>query len=374
MGFWSWLLGKRRELEKMEADVRRNPTPGTISALCDMYLQKGEGNNAVETARRAIQRFPDSPKIREMHAKILRLHNQNALNKLQKELENRPQATTYSRLAEIHFAELNDANRALELATDGLEKFPQSEELHMIASKIRQVRYMTDKLAKDGLKCVEHLEAAAQLNPMNYKGNALLAHLLTQAGAYERAQAPLQAILRFAPDDGPARTLLEKLRGVTQASSDLEDLFKALESAGGPSEEAQALADLIPVDTPTVTAVTGRIDAQAAATNIEGFRRMDGAKAAMVMDEQGQVVASFASSGSVAELAQTVFMIYSTSEDSGRRMDIGSFKRGILESPGMRLHLVEAGGHIVAVATGKATRDEVVRASINSFIDSVLRG
>ena len=374
MGWFSWLWNKRRDLEKLEAEVRRNTTPASLAGLADKYMQAGESNNAVETARRAIERFPESPRVRDMHANIMRLHNQQLLNKLQKELETRPQASTYARLADIYYREMHDLNRSLELAREGLAKFPNFEDLHLINGQIRYVRYAADHLTKDGMHCLEHLEAAVKLNPMNYKANAIMARVYTEVGAYDRALPHLDAILKFAPDDSAARTLQTKLRGLQPLGDDLEDLFKAVEAIGGPADATRALASLFPVEYTKGQAPPGRLDVQTAAANITDFRRVDGAKAAIVMDEQGKVIGSFSASGSSAELAEMVWTLYTTSEDSARRMDIGSFNRGSLESPGVRLHMVEAGRHVIAVATAKSTRDESVRIAMNAYIDTVLKG
>jgi tetratricopeptide (TPR) repeat protein len=375
MGWFSWWpWNKRKELEKLEAEVRRNCTPAMLSLLAEKYYQHGEFNNAVECARRSLDRFPDSPRIKEMHAQIMRLHNQNSLSKLQKELEGRrATAETYARLADLYYRDMNDLNRALELANEGLTRFPQSEDLHMITGQIRYVRYQADHLAQDGLKCVEHMEEAVKVNPMNYKALATLARLFTEVGAYDRATQTCASIQRFAPDDAAATTLCTKLQGVEPLGTDLEDLFKTVGAAGGPTPESRALADAFPVEDRQARA-TGRLDPKTAAANITEFRRIDGVRAALVLDEQGKAIGSWAASGSSAEVAELVWNIYCTSEDSGRRMDIGSFKRGILEAPGMRMHLVEAGHHLVAVVSTKAVRDQVIRDSLNSFIDAALRG
>ena len=374
MGWFSWLWNRRRELEKLEAEVRRNTTPAALAVLAEKYMQHGEFNNAVETARRGIERFPESPRVREMHASILRLHNQNLLNKLQKEMETRPTATTYARLADLYYREMHDLNRALELAREGITKFPNHEDLHLINGQIRYVRYAADHLAKDGARCLEHLAEAVKLNPMNYKANSIMARVLVEIGAYDRALPHLEAILKFAPDDGPARTLLTRLKGLKPLGTDLDDLFTTVERNPGPADESRKLAAMFPVEYTKGQAPPGHLDVQTAAANITDFRRVDGAKAALVMDEQGKVIGSFSQSGSSAELAELIWTVYTTSEDSSRRMDIGSFQRGMLESPGMRLHMVEAGRHVIALITAKNTRDEAARAALNSYIDTVLKG
>lgn len=373
MGWFSWLpWNRRRELEKLEAEVRRNMTPAAICTLVDKYQQQGEVNNAIETARRAIDRFPDSPAIRDMHVRVMRLHNQNALNKLHKELETRPTAQTFVRLSELYMKEMNDLNRALELGADGLSRFPDDEDLHLINGWIRLARYQSGRLASDGLKCVEHLEAATRANPMNYKALATLTRLLTEVGAYDRAMIPLNAIMRFAPEDASASSLIGRLQGLPPLGTDLEDLFKTVERSSGPTPENKSLADAFPAEA-TKASLAARVDEALAGQRVADFKRVDGVRAALVMDQGGKVVGSLVQQGSAAELAEVVHAIYAVSEDSSRRMDIGSFKRGILEAPGMRLHMTEAGGHVIAVITTKSTRDEVIRNAMNSFIDSVLK-
>ncbi|KAF0241865.1 MAG: hypothetical protein FD180_4218 [Planctomycetota bacterium] len=373
MGWFSWLpWNKRRDLEKLEAEARKNMSPATLSILAEKYYQSGEYNNAVECVRRAIERFPDSPKVKEVHAQIMRLHNQQTLAKLQKEIETRPKAETYARLADLFYRDMNDLNRALELANEGLEKFPDNEDLHLLTGLIRFVRYQADRLSQDGLKCIEHLEAASRANPMNYKACAMLARMFTEVGAFDRTTVQLNNILRFAPDDEKARRLLDKLRGMEPLGTDLEDLFKSVQ-LGGPNQDCRDLANVFPVEYNKGQAAPARLDSQLAASHVADFKRVEGAKAALVMDESGTVIGSFASSGSSAELAEMIWNIFTGSEDSARRMDIGSFKRGILEAPGMRLHMVEAGGHLIAVVTSKTTRDEIVRSALNAYIDTVLK-
>ena len=134
----------RRRLESLEREVLSNPTPQNMVSLAENYARLGDWSRAEEVAKKAVEKFPDSEKCALTFQYVRKNRFQSEIQELNRSIRTRPQAQQYERLGQIYLSELADKNRALELAQEGLLKFPSSDVLHVVCAQVRMERFHTD--------------------------------------------------------------------------------------------------------------------------------------------------------------------------------------------------------------------------------------
>ena len=175
---------KRRQLNDLEREVLANPTPQNMVSLIERYMAAGDEAKALEVARKAVEKFPNSEKVQTTFQNVRRLQLQGEIAEINKSLRRAPSKAQYERLAAIYHAELGNRTKAFETALEGLAKFPQSDGLHLISGQIRMDRFHTDFIANDFTEAAHHFEKAASINPNNYKSLVCLSRLYAVVGAY----------------------------------------------------------------------------------------------------------------------------------------------------------------------------------------------
>src|SRR5262249_35090376 len=127
---------KRRHLNDLEREVLANPTPQNMVSLIERYMAAGDEAKALEMARKAIEKFPNSEKAQTTYQNVRRLQLQAEITDISKALRRSPGKSLYERLASIYHSELGNRTKAFETALEGLAKFPQSDGLHLISGLI----------------------------------------------------------------------------------------------------------------------------------------------------------------------------------------------------------------------------------------------
>ena len=111
-------------------------------------------------ARKAIEKFPDSEKCALTYQYVRKNQFQSEIQDLNRAVRTKPTAGHYERLAHIYLNELADRSRALEVAQEGLLKFPSSDALHCVCAQVRMERFHSDFLANDTTEAIRHANLA----------------------------------------------------------------------------------------------------------------------------------------------------------------------------------------------------------------------
>lgn len=371
---------RRRDLEDLERQARVNPSPLNFSRLAERCIAFGEMEGALEVIKTAMERFPDSDRVRATYQQIMKTRLQDRIHELQRELETNPTPRAYARLATLYYRDMGDRNKALELCRRGITRFPDNADLHLIDGSVRLDRYHDEWLANDGTKASEHLRRCHSLDPSNYKALLLLGKLYAEVGALGHALEVLENILQFTPEDQVARDGLEKIKSRTGAQApdpgqeDLEALFKQVEKQGGLSAELQQLAEFYQHGSSESELLARSVPPEKVSTLISTFEGTPDLKAAVVIDAKAVPVASLVKDGVEKEqLARLIHQIHQVSQDSSRRMDIGGFIRGTINGPFGKLLLIEVRDYVLGVLGSERARDEQLWRRIESFLDEVAR-
>jgi len=358
---------KRRQLDDLEREVLANPTPQNMVSLVERYMAAGNEGKALEVAKKAVDKFADSEKCQTTYQNVRRLQLQSEIQELNKILRKSPSRSHYERLADIYHKELGNRTKAFETALEGLTKFAKSDGLHMIAGQIRMERFHQDFLANDFTEAVRHFEEAASINANNYKAPVSLARLYAEAGSYYKAKPILEQVLRANPGDEHAEKLLRMVtENLPRAAANLDDALAEIESRRSFSSEGLAVTRIFEhaprASVPQVNPM--KIDAF-----LVGYESMNGYKCASVLTREGACVASH-TRGMVSKERFTQFLqsVYQCSEDASRKMDIGTFVSGELDTPVGKVAMAEWKGYILGLLADPPAKKEDLNAAVDKFV------
>jgi tetratricopeptide (TPR) repeat protein len=359
---------RRRQLDDLEREVLANPTPQNMVSLVERYMAVGDEGKALDVAKKAVEKFPNSEKVQTTFQNVRRLQLQAEIAELNKLLRKSPSRSHYERLADIYHRELGNRTKAFEVTLEGLTKFPSSDGLHQIAGQIRMERFHQDFLQNDFVEAVRHFEKAASTNPGNYKSLVGLARLYAEAGAYYKAKPVLEQVLRANPGDEHAEALLRLVsNNLARAVASLDDALAEVESRRALSPEGQEASKVFEPqsrgsEAPQVN--PAKLDAF-----LVGFETMNGYKCSAVLTRDGACVSAH-TRGLVPKEQFTRFLqdIYQVSEDASRKMDIGTFVSGELDTSIGRVGMAEWKGFIVGILADQPAKKEDLDHAIEKFV------
>jgi thioredoxin-like negative regulator of GroEL len=360
---------RRRQLDDLEREVLANPTPQNMVSLIERYMAAGQEDRALEMAKKAGEKFPNSEKIQVTYQNVRRLQLQAEITEINKALRKGPSRAHYERLADIYHRELQNRTKAFEVALEGLAKFPASDGLHMISGQIRMDRFHQDFVANDFLESVRHFEKAASLNPKNYKAMVSLARLYAEAGAFGKAKPVLQQVLKVNPGDSTAEGVLAIVgQHEGQAAANLDDALADIEGRRAlPAVGLEVAAIFDP------TGARGQAGPSVSPMKIDaflvGYEGMNGYKCSAVLGRDGGFVAGHTRGHVPKErFAQVLQDVYLCSEDGGRKMDIGTFVSGELDTPMGRVEISEWKGYVFGILTELTVKKEEVKKAVDKFV------
>ncbi len=358
---------KRRQLDELEREVLSNPTPQNIVALVERYMAVGDERKALDMAKKAVDKFPDSEKCQTTYQNVRRLQLQSEIQELNKALRKGPTKGHYERLADIYYRELVNRTKAFEVTLEALAKFPNSDGLHMIAAQIRMDRFHQDYLANDFVESVRHFEKAAASNPKNHRAMVSLGRLYAEAGAYYNAKPVLEQALKSSPGDEHAEQLLHLVdANLAEAVPNLDDALAEIESRRALSSkgtESRRIFEPAPRGGAAPQVSPSKIDAF-----LVGFESMNGYKCSSVLTRDGACVAAHTRGIVPRErFTKLIQEIYQCSEEASRKMDIGTFVNGEIETSIGRVILAEWKKFIFGILADQPAKKEDMDAAVEKF-------
>ncbi len=357
---------KRRQLDDLEREVLANPTPQNMVSLVERYMAAGNEDKGLEMARKAVEKFPQSEKCQTTYQNVRKLQLQAEIQDLNKTLRRAPSKSHYERLADIYHRELGNRNKAFETALEGLAKFPNSDGLHMISGQVRMDRFHQDFLANDFVEAVRHFEKAASANPQNYKALVSLGRLYGEAGAYYKAKPVLEQVLRANPGDEHLESLLRLVTSnLARAVPSLDDALAEIESRRALSPEGEEACRIFE---PASRSQAPQVNPAKLDAFLVGFEGMNGYKCSAVLLRDGTCAAAH-TRGMVPKEQFTRFLqeAYACSEDASRKMDIGTFVSGELDTSLGRVALAEWKGYLMGILADQPAKKEDLDAAVQKF-------
>ncbi|MBI2933799.1 MAG: tetratricopeptide repeat protein [Planctomycetes bacterium] len=356
----------RRRLEALEREVLSNPTPQNMVSLAENYARLGDWARAVEVARKAIEKFPDSEKCALTYQYVRKNQFQSEIQELNRSIRTRPQAQHYERLAHIYLTELADKNRALEIAQEGLLKFPSSDVLHCVCAQVRMERFHTDFLGNDGMEAIRHSQLALATNNENATALYCLGRLQAEAGAYDKARPVVENYQRRYPNDDNMKQLLKLIDAhMPESVGDLDDAFVEIETRHGLSPVGM---EMMQIFQPVRSSAAPQISPSKMEAFLRGYDMIHGYKCSAVVAKGGELLASH--SRGLVPSEKFVYLlqrIYQCAEDSSKRMDIGTFINGEIECSLGKVVVSEWKNLVLGILADRPAKREDFRRAIDKF-------
>lgn len=361
------LFDTKKRLDDLERQVQTSPTPVNMVSLIEKYMAAGDEAKALEWARRAVERFPDSEKCAATFENIQKMRLQREIVELNQALRKNPSKTHYEKLASIYLYDLGNRNKAYELALEGVTKFPQSDGLLLICGLVRMDRFHADFLANDFTEAVRHFEKAMELNPNNFKSLMSLGRLYAEIGANDKAKDYLEQAIKVGQSDANMDKLVKLVGLKSTETVDVDDALGQIEQRRGLSPEGLEVRKIFD------PAPRGATILQISPVKVEGhlakYNMMPGYRASVVVTREGQVMASH-SAGQIERdrFSALVQAILRCCEEGSKRMDIGSFVNAEIETSVGRVSIAEWKNLIIGILADVPAKKGDVDAAIEKFI------
>jgi len=356
----------RRRLEGLEREVLSNPTPQNMVALAETYARMQDWTRAFEVAKRAIEKFPDSEKCALTFQYVRKTQFQTQIQEINKIIRTRPQQSDYDKLAKIYLEELNDRGKALEVALEGLVKFPSSDALHWVCAQIRMDRFHQDFLANDASEAIRHSQLALATNSSHSHCMLILARLYAECGAYDKSKPYIEGYLRANTGDESVRQLLRLVEPrLGESIHDIDDSLVEIESRHGLSTAGGEMMQLFQ---PRRDSAQVQVNPAKMEAFLRGYESMPGYKCSAVILKDGTLLAGH-SRGVVAldKFVNLIQSIFGSADSASRKMDIGSFLDGDLETSLGNVKLTDWKGFVLGILADRPAKQEDFSRSIEKF-------
>jgi len=351
-GFLKRLFRRRKSVEKLRSAWAANRTPAVAEDLARALLDRGDVDEALRLLKEAYRLFPRAERIRSYYHHTLRRKSSQEIRSLRRAIATNGRAEIYARLAEL-YRYLGHFEEAIEVAREGIEKYPEFSGNHLAIGRIHYTRFLKTSSAHDGRQAAECLQKAFELDPQNFKTLFHLANLYLTVGDRNRAREYLESLAKLVPGDSRINDLWERLHSIPE-DSDIRavDYFTRYETArlGGLRTEREE---------PTPIEVTEEFRKK-----LEELAAVRGVNGIYVVDPWGGEITTVAGDGDPEETRAAVTTMFEGARLNSRRMSIGTFTRAVISCNRIKIFLYDLEGNGLAALGDAALREDLVHRKV----------
>lgn len=348
-----------KELRGLEARVREEPSPGTFVDLGQVFINLDMAERALQAADDGLLLFPDSAELKKLRTFARRAVDRTRIEELRARIAKNPSAKLYSELASV-LSEAGDQGAVHAACEEWSVRFPHDAGPWLWLGQSHLQGFYRSIAARDGAAAVESLERAIGLDPKNSRARVLLAELFYRIGATQRARTLLDAVPQEG-DDGELQNLRRQVAQTRSLGGDIDSLLRSAEDNG-----------LLPNAPPTAAAAVQGDDGIAGIRDaLAAIAEMDGVQKATYIRGTRALVKGDIKDGKDPFL-RTVRVVAKAGHRFSRRLDIGSFKRGVMQSPSGVICICCYGEVLAAVQCDANAQTERILAELQEVVASSL--
>lgn len=353
-----------KDLKRLEARVRQSPSPSTFVDLGQVYINLGMHERTLELADEGLALFPQSTELRKLRRFANKTRLNSRIDEVRQELTAKATPEHYRELATLYL-ELGDIEAVQSACEECLRRFPGDPSVHLVLARAWLRIFYRDLSARAGLQAVDHLRKLLKMDPEQATAHRLLADVAFRIGASKMARRHIDELYRLHAVDEEIEAIRDEI-GQPRGDEDPEALFHAVERRGslarGPVFQQRGGGMPGPEDGMAVVR-----ESLAQIVAIDGVRKaayIRGAKALVRGDIRDGRDGFLRIARVVARAAQR----------AARRMDIGSFNKGVVDAGSHRICLCSYGEVLAAVACDAGAATEIVLDDLQELVAGSLVG
>jgi tetratricopeptide (TPR) repeat protein len=312
-------------LAKLKERADRDPTPANIGELARHYIQYGDNDAAYDLLEANLKRYPDSEILKGIWNYVSKSKVSGKIRTALDALQEEPTPERYMNIIGIYRSQ-RDFNSALDYCRQFVKAFPESIDAHRTRGELRFIYFSDDFAAKDARAAEEALRKALEIDPEDVQANLYMARLYYCCGLVGRAQPYIEKALAF---DGEHEEGLQ-LKALIDAAEDKDDdpylRYSEIE------ERSSFYYGMTSGEPAAETGMCEEIKANIERCLAEALE-LEELKTAVFVDREGTVLEPERADGegSGAAFTQFVNRLGDVAHKASLRMDIGAFKKGIVE-------------------------------------------
>lgn len=363
MGFLS-RSADRLLLSRRLARWRDAPSTATLNDAVQTLLRLGDVERAWTIARQGIAKWKDDDFVREIYRIAGRAHAEHGLAAAQAEIQSRPTAAAFLKIARFSVL-LRDVAAAFEALEECLRRFPASAAAHAALAELHEQRWLRDLAAADGRIVLAHLRKAWRLDGAEPTRPLRLAAFLARVGALRAALNVAEEVLHLHEAQPDALSLRDSLArmvaaGVEAGSTpaegeeDVESLLRQIEESG------RVVGD--PGDAARVARESERLRAF-----LPALRERTGCEKALVVEPKGHALDERGALGA-GPLPALAASLARSAQFTVRRLDLGPLQSVTMVTTGGSLLLQRAQRCVVGVLLDQPEEIERGRTGLEELV------
>ncbi|MCZ6662442.1 MAG: roadblock/LC7 domain-containing protein [Actinobacteria bacterium] len=326
------------KLKPLREAARRTPSPTTLGALAERLISMGRIDEAHQTARRGLLQFPRSSRLNAACTFATKHGMQSRIARLRKEMEDVPNPSVFSEMAEI-YRDLGDDDKVIEICEQCIERFPLNEKPYMISGAVRLDRFIEDMAAHEGFEAEMQLRRVVKLNAENVEAHLLLGKLYFIVGAHDTMEHHVREVIHLAPRTPGLEEFLNDIPTRVTDDGDQDNVDIPIRERIR-SVEFQSEFPFPPHAFPATSGTadlpgTARLDMENMEESLAEIGQSQGVMQVLILDRNGlpltdAVGADTLTGGAFADLMTDILQ---TAQTASRKMDVGRFSNCTIEGP-----------------------------------------
>ncbi|MEM7201620.1 MAG: tetratricopeptide repeat protein [Planctomycetota bacterium] len=353
-----------RELKRLESKAREAPSPTTYVDLGQVYINLGMHDQTLRVSEEGLALFPNSKELRKLNNFAKKAHLKERIKDLRARLNKTPQPELYKDLAALYL-ELGDYGAVHGTCEEGIRRFPDDYGAYLVLARAKLATFYRDLRARDGAEAVRCLGKVVGLDRENVRAHKLLGEVLYRIGALNRSLHHLSFLRKLDAGDFEVEATYRRVvkdLGATEAGEheDLEELFDLVESrnrlargavgAEAPRSEAEQESEIGSIRD-ALGQIAG-IPGVCKATYIKGARALI----------KGQI------RDGRDPFLRLARVVAKAAQRACRRMDLGSFNKGVLDGSFGHICVCSFGDVVAAVQCDPGTAVDRILAELQDLV------
>jgi hypothetical protein len=341
-------------------------------------MATGDFDEALKAVEKGLAKYPDAHALREVGLSVRRAQAYAGMQGLKDRIAEKGDPESYEQLIAL-YRDVGMQDEVQRLTERYAAAHPELEAPHLLRGEHALEAFFGDLRASDGRAAIDHLVRAGSLHPDSLKPRMLLAEIYFAIGADRALLGQAAAIERLAGDDVVLQPTLVAIRDAARpaASESVDALLAKVEVSG------EILRDPSAWSGRRRRGIASDSDVDRVQRGLEKLVREGTADEAVAIDRAGAVVATSgpelglpaptdeAGEAKATGLGGVARAVARTIKAQARELEMGCFRRFVVEGPFGVMVVSDAAGGVVAAKARRGADPMRVAERMSVALDGV---